>query len=289
MFKRLLFLLFLPLFFSCTKKEPPSEGKLSVLVTIAPYAYFVERIAGETIAVQTLIPPSMNIHTYEPTPKLVEMSTQAKVWFRIDEPFEKKIVQALLEKNPQQKIVNLQEGLPLLSSEDAVELGSCEAYAHGGEDLHTWLSPKLALRQAKVISETLIALFPENKELYQKNFNDLALDMKKLDRNLDTLVTPYKGDALLVSHPALGYFCHDYGLFQLSVECEGKEPRPKDVERILMQAKKYTVRCVFLQRGFNNRGAILIGKKLQLPIYQIDPYAKDYLKNMREIAKYISS
>ena len=259
------------------------------MVTIAPYAYFVERIAGNTVDVQTFIPPGMNLHIYEPSPKSVEAHANARVWFQIGEPFEKKVSQAFLEKNPDQKTVNLQTGLDISTGNDSVELSPCEGHHHHhtGADLHTWLSPKLALKQAQHISQTLIALFPEHREEYQKNFNKLALDLQILDRDIEEVLSPVKGRALLVSHSAFGYFCRDYGLVQLSVECEGKEPRPRDIQEILEKTKVYQVQCVFLQKGFNNRGATLIGEKLQLPIYRIDPYARDYLKNMRQIAGYI--
>jgi zinc transport system substrate-binding protein len=43
---------------------------------------------------------------------------------------------------------------------------------------------------------------------------------------------------VLVSHPAFGYFCKDYDLEQISIEVEGKEPRPKDVsEEYLIKLK----------------------------------------------------
>jgi len=204
-------------------------------------------------------------------------------------PLKKKIVKALEERDPNIHIVNLQEGLDLLSGDDATELTPCLGHArHAGRDLHTWLSTKLALKQSQMIADTLIALFPEHKESYQKNFNQLALDLQFLDRDLARLLAPYKGDAILVSHPALGYFCKDYDLIQLSIECEGKEPGPKDIEQILQKTEIYHVRCVLLQKGFSERGAMRIGTKLQLPIYRIDPYAKDYLKNMQQIAGYIA-
>lgn len=284
--RKLLLLLLIPLFFGCTKKEPVSE-KPNLLVTIAPYAYFVERIVGNTADVTTLVPPGVNLHVYEPTPRQVERALQALIWFRIEEPLETKVVQVFKEQKPETKIVNLQEGLDLLSDHEAVELSPCIGHHHD-KDLHTWLSPKFALKQAGVIAKNLIALFPENKALYETNFNQLSQDLRILDQTLSTVLKPYKGEAILVSHPALGYFCHDYDLIQLSVECEGKDPRPKDIEKILQKTRTYKVRCALLQAGFNNRGAMLIGEKLQLPIYQIDPYAENYLKNMQEIAGHIA-
>ena len=286
MFKKLALLLLLC--FSCTKKAPEENQKPTILVTLAPYAFVTEYIVGETAKVKTLIPPGMNIHIYEPKPRQVSETGQAAIWFQITEPFEKRIEKAFREKNPSMRFVNLQKGLDLLSPHSGVEFGSTCGHHHGSFDLHTWTSPRMLLQQSKTIADTLIALYPEHTTLYQKNFNNLALQLKTLDRNIEKMLTPFKGDAILVSHPALSYFCKDYGLLQISVECEGKDPRPKDIEKILAQAKNYTVRTVFLQQGFNNRGASLIGKKLHIPIHRIDPFAKDYLKNMLQIAEYIS-
>lgn len=280
MIKKLLFLLLLPLFAFAQAEKP------IVLVTISPYAYFVERIVGTTLQIQTLVPPEMNIHIYEPSPKLVKTSGEAKVWFRIDEPFEKKIVKAFAERSPKMQIVDLQEGVALLNEENLIR-ASCGHY-HGGKDLHTWASPKIALQQSQVIANTLMKLFPEHQDLYQRNFDRLSSDLKQLDQDLTSMLTPLKGEAILISHPSLGYFCRDYGLIQLSVECEGKDPRPKDVEQILQLANVYKVRCVLIQTGFNNQGAQFFASQLRLPMYRIDPYARDYLNNMRNIAGYIA-
>jgi len=279
MLKKLLSLLLIPLALFGQQSTLPAE-KPMVIVTIIPYAYFVQRIAGDTVQIQTLVPPGVNIHIYEPTPRQVEESGRAQVWFRIDEPLESRIIKAYKERNPKLKIVNLQEGLPL-------EHGSC-GHSDLGMDLHTWCSPRLALQQVKVIADTLISLFPEKQALYQNNFDALAADLNALDQELISTLSPYKGEAILISHPSLGYFCKDYGLIQLSVECEGKDPRPRDIEQLLSLARVYKVRCVLMQKGFNNRGAQYFSAKLKLPIYQIDPYAGDYLSNMRTMAGYIA-
>lgn len=267
----------------CSKSTSPPTAKPTVLVSIAPYAYLVEKIAGDTVSIHTLVPPKTNLHVYEPTPKEVQESIGAAVWFRIDEPMEKKVVEAIQEHNPEQLIVNLQEGLSLLGEDHDHELAPCGGH-HGDKDLHTWLSPTYVLAQAKQIATTLATLFPEHKGLYQEKGDELFTSLERLDHDLKKSLTPFRGDALLISHPSLGYFCHDYGLIQLSVECQGKDPRPKDIEELIRKTKTYRVRCVFLQQGFNNRGAELIGQKLGLPIYEIDPYDRDLIHTMRHLA-----
>lgn len=281
-----LFLAFALIFFGCSKPSTPPT-RPTVLATIAPYATFAKQIGGDTFDVQTLIPQGTNLHLYEPTPKALEKSGSAAIWFQIEEPFEKKITQVFREKNPSMRFVNLQKGLPLLSGHAEHTLGGC-SHQHGQYDLHTWTSPRLALLQAKKIADELIALFPEHEALYQRNFNHLAKDLQQLNEELTEKLAPFHGNAILLSHSAMAYFCKDYDLIQLAVECEGKEPRPKDLEKILEQAEVYTVQCALLQQGFNNQGALMIAKRLRLPYYRFDPFAPDYIENMRQIGDLIA-
>src|SRR5690606_2725851 len=95
------------------------------------------------------------------------------------------------------------------------------------------------------------------------------------------------GAAFLVSHPSLGYFCKDYGLYQISVECEGKAPKPKDLQTIIELAKEHHVRCLLMQANLPYKGASLIAKKLKIPSYDFDPYARNYMENIKKLAKII--
>jgi zinc transport system substrate-binding protein len=96
-----------------------------------------------------------------------------------------------------------------------------------------------------------------------------------------------KGEAILVSHPAFGYFCRDYNLVQLSIEYEGKEALPQKISNTLKQAENIPVRCVITQAQYSAKAAELIARKLQLPIFLLDPYAENYLENLQHLAALI--
>ncbi len=274
--------------FSCSKQHNDVDSTPKILVSIAPYESFVKAIAGDTVDVEVLIPAGVNIHTYEPTPKQVERAIAAKAWFRIDELFEKRIVRALKEKNESMELVNLQDGLTLLPSHDAIALGEHVCHHHGAEDLHTWLSPRIVTIQVEKIYDTLVSLFPEHEAMYEKNYHVLVNSLDSLDTHIASILAPYSDSVILVSHPAFAYFCHEYDLKQLSVECEGKDPKPRDVEAIFLQAERYHPRVAILQLGFNNRGAELIAKKLDIRTLTFNPYSADYLQNMTRLAEAIA-
>jgi len=273
-------LLFLILLAGCFAPASKSS-KPVVLVTIPPYAYFVEQIAGETVSIEIFVPAGANPHTYEPTPKQVEKFAQAKIWFRFGDPIEQKILPFLREKGIQG--INLSKGLPLITATEH----NCGDHVHEGKDLHVWLDPHLAIKQAKRIFEELSNVLPEHQKLFEQNYLQLAQRLGTLDQKIQAELLPFEGITLMVSHPALGYYCKRYGLHQLSIECEGKDPLPKQVAHVVQEAQDKDVKVIFIEPQYNNKGATLIAEKLQLPIYQIDPYALDYFHMMRDISKSI--
>ncbi len=283
---KILFSLLLILLSGCSKeKEPRSE----VLVSIPPYLYFVEALGGGQIQAISLVPSGANPHLYEATPKQVQKAKEAKVWIRLSESFEKKIATSLQEQNKELIVVNLADN-PNMSYlyESSCNCGH-HHHHHGAEskDLHIWLSLRLAKVQAEAIANALIEAFPEKKELIQENLVALQKRFSETDRVFTEKLLPYKGQAILVSHPAFGYFCRDYHLQQISIESEGKDPLPKQLDSILALAKSTSVRTVLTQAQYNNRGAELIAMQLNLPIHEVDPYSSDYIDNLEHIVHYI--
>jgi len=272
--------LFLILLGSCFAPSSNSSKPI-VLVTIPPYAYFVEQIAGDAVSIEIFVPPGANPHTYEPAPKQVEKFSKAKIWFRFGDPIEQKILPFLRERKV--KDIDLSKGIHLLTATEH----TCSDHVHEGKDLHVWLDPHLAIKQAKKIHEELSEAWPEHQKLFEQNYLHLEQRLETLDQEIKTELKPFEGVTLLLSHPALGYYCKRYGLYQLSVECEGKDPLPKQVAHVVQEAIDKEVKVIFIEPQYNNKGATLIAEKLQLPIYQIDPYALDYFQMMQDISKSI--
>ena len=272
-------LIFLLVIIGCTAPSK-KNSKPIILVTIPPYAYFVKAIAGDVVTTEIFVPPGANPHTYEPTPKQVEQFANAQAWFRFGDPIEEKILPFLREKKVLD--INLTAGMKLLGSD-------CHAdHQHDGDDRHVWLDPLLVITQIGMVTDELIKLFPEKQDLFSQNSEQLIEQLQQLNAEIVEALTPYQGSYLLLSHPALGYYCAQYGLHQLSVECDGKEPRPQQIAEIVQEASDHGVRMVLTEPQYNNKGATLIAQKLESPVYQIDPYAEEYFDMMRQITKLIT-
>jgi len=278
-------LLFIFLFLPFLGMAAPNSATPLVLVSIAPYKFFVERIAGDTVQVRTLVPTGRSSHTFEPTPKQAMDAGRADIWFRMGDSFEQQLIAALQSRNTKQVIVDLRDGVDLICVEpqDGKHHGCC-CHADGA-DLHVWLSARMAKIQAGTIANALSQRYPQNANLYQKHLEDFLKQLDALDQELGKILTPMKGKAIMVSHPAYAYLCRDYGLNQLPIEFEGKDPSPRQLTWLLKQARQTNVEVVYTQPQHSDKGARLIAQELGAFIVVLDPYAENYFENMREIAR----
>lgn len=257
--------------------------KPRVLVSVAPYRYFVQHIAGESVDVDLLVPEATSAHTFEPTPKQMIAASQAEIWFRIGEPFETKALQALKSANPKMDVVDLREGISLLH-------GSCKhahSEGHCGDDLHLWLSPKIAQIQAKTIVKGLSKRFPEKEKAFEQNLAVFLKSLVELDAFIFKMVEPVKNRVLMVSHPAYAYFCQDYQFTQLPIEFEGRDPTAKQLTDLLLRAKASKVSYILTQPQYSDKAARLIGAEIGAQLISLDPYSENYDATLRQIAETI--
>lgn len=285
MFKFLLFALTFAISCMQAAESAPTAASRYVLVSVAPYKFFLNRVAGDTVKVGLLVPAAASSHTYEPTPKQILEASSADLWFTIGESFECRILPALQARNPNLQAVDLRQGLDLIAaaSTNSCSHGCCKG--SGGEDLHIWLSLRQVEIQVRTIAAALSARYPENAQLYAHNAEQFIAELHTLDQQISTLLAPLKQRTILVSHPAYAYFCRDYNLEQLSIEFEGKDPSPQQLTKLLQQAKQKKIKAIFIQRQYSNKGAKLIATQLGAKLVMLDPYSENYLSAMREIAE----
>lgn len=276
-------LFIMPAFAADNKSDPRTHY---VLVSVPAHKFFVEKIAGDTAKVINMVPPGASSHTFEPTPKQMLIASKADIWFRIGEGFEPRAVAALQSHNPRMQLVDLREGLDLITDSH----GHVHCCCHEScQDLHIWLSPKMAKIQAGTIANALIALYPENKEKYETSLSTFKRELDALDQEIASELAPLKNRTIMVSHPAYAYLARDYNLKQLSIEFEGKDPTPQQLTKVLNQARSEHITKVFIQMQYNSKGARLIAKEIGAEVVNLDPYSENYYESLRQIAHSFAS
>jgi zinc transport system substrate-binding protein len=265
--------------------EGPAAGQepaVSVCVSIPPQAFFVERIGGEHVSVEVLVGPGQSPATYEPTPAQMALIDEADVFFRIGVPFENALMDRISASMPQLQVVDLRDGIEL----QPVGGGSAHA-EHGRLDPHTWLDPNLAAIQARTVSDTLARIDAGHSATYSANLEALLGDLEQADRDVAEMLAPFEGRDMFVFHPAFGYFARAYGLEQVPIEIEGKEPAPRELQGIIEMARREKLNAIFVQPQFSDASARAIAAEVDAQIVRLDPLARDYLSNLREMGRKI--
>ena len=250
-----------------------AEAHTHVLVSVAPQKFLVESIGGKNVSVEVIVPAGASPHTYEPTPKQLVSNRKGEIWFRLGEGFEDRLMKVLGKA----LVVDQREGLELIRA-------SCGC---GGDDPHIWLSPRLLQQEAEQIFEVLAAYDPEHRDVFKGNFERLLKELEELDREVGMRLAGAP-KTVLVSHPAFGYLCRDYGLSQLSIEMEGREPTPRYLTELIGKAQRLEIDTIYVQKQYSVKGAKRMASVLGARCIYLDPYAENVVENLKEIASAFS-
>jgi zinc transport system substrate-binding protein len=281
MFRGMVLLLFL--WTNVTAHAAP----LNVFVSILPQKYLAERIGGAHVQVSVLVGPGKSPETYEPTPRQMQALANAQVYFSLGSlAFERTWLTRAQSANPTMLHVRTDKDIVLRTWHEEEGGGhKHDHHAHELHDPHIWTAPLLALRMAATMRDGLQQADPAHQQAYADAYAVLAAELESLDAELSTLLAPLKGSRFMIFHPSLGYFADAYGLRQITIEEQGKEPGPKTLARLVTLAKKENIRVIFVQQQFGRKPAQAVAEAIKAEIIEIDPLAEDYHNNLREIAR----
>lgn len=252
-------------------KRPPE--KPLVFVSIAPQAYFVERIAGDAVNVAVLMPPAADHLNYDPRPSQMRELSRAGLYIRIGLPFETLKWGKIRSVNPEMRLVDGLEG-----TEGAGAKG----------DRHVWLSPRKVMPHAKAICAALVELLPGRAEDFELNLHALLEDLHLLDAELSALFEPVRGKGFWVYHPSWDYFADAYGIRQFAMEREGKKPGTRSFARRVAEAKASAIKVIFVEPSMSQGKVSSLAAELGAELRVLDPYARDYVDNLQAAGKAIA-
>ena len=261
---------------------------LNVFVSIVPQEAFVGNVGGERVDVHVLVPPGQSPATYQPTLQQMTALAEADVLFTIGVPFEKTLVPKIRRQLPDLRIVPTDRGVSkrtmVVSHHHEGDHDDDYGEAAGTPDPHIWLSPRRVKIQATTIADALIELDPGSAAAYRRNLKAFCAKLDAADARIAEALAPLRGRSFYVFHPAFGYFGDDYGLHQVAVEVEGKEPGARELAALIESARADGVRVIFVQRQFATKSARAVARAIGGAVVPLDPLASDYLANLERIA-----
>lgn len=263
--------------------QPP----LRVAVSVLPEAGIVERLGGDRVAVEVLVPPDRSPHTWEPTPQQLTRLADADLLITIGVPFEAVLLPRLARIAPRLPVVDGLTGIQRVPMESAA--GPAVGHDHAGApDPHVWLDAIRLETFAGTVAAALAAADPAGAAVYSQRLADLRIALAETDRAAAARLAPYAGRAILVFHPAYGYLTRRYRLRQIAVEVEGKEPSPRQLAALVELARAQGTRVLFVQPQLAGHTADAVAETIGGRIVTLDPLPEDPVAGIRAAADTIA-
>ena len=263
-------LLFLLITTSCTTSFKPKDQ--SIFVSIVPLKYIVEQIVAPGSSVEVLAPETASPESYEPTVRQIQALADARAYITtglID--FEQILLEKIPEAAPKTPVCNVSQPLELLHI----------AQKHA----HIWLSPRRVAVIGKEVADFLGKLEPDSAAIYRQRAEIFAARIDTLDHRFQRVAQEAKRKQFAIGHTALTYFADDYGLQQIAVEADGKEPSAMNIKQLVDSLQKADIRTVFFQPQTSDAATRAIVRELPNGrAIEFDPLAAEWMDNMSRLA-----
>ena len=276
-------------------------SKPEISVSIVPQKYFLEKIVKDKFDINVMVKAGSSPHTYEPKTSQMKSLNNSKLYFYTGIEFEKAWLEKFKKSAPNTLFIDSSANIQRIAMEEHSheEEKTHDKHKHDkkhdhedehdGLDPHVWLDPVLVKIQAKNIYDAVVLIDASNKDFYTKNYEEFIQELDVLDVKIKEILAPYSQKAFMVFHPSWGYFASRYNLEQISIEIQGKEPKPNELIELVKDAKKHEIKIVFVSPQFSQKSAKTIAQNIGGNVVAIDSLSEDWsndlIKTANEIAK----
>lgn len=297
MHKKLVYIFIFALIGACTPRQQADENTL--YVSILPLRSLVGEIVGDDFKIEVLVPPGASPETFEPTPRQFIGLNRAVMIFNVGLiDFETTLLSKIEDRG---KVVNLSQGIELTAGScshtcphakqavhDGHDTSHTETHSHAHSvDPHVWTSPRALQKMAENAYAAIRRAYPDSVK-YEANYKRLQADLQALDARTGEKIAQSGIEYFIIYHPALTYYARDYGIRQVAIEADGKEPSAKQLTQIIRQAREDGVRRILYQSQFPASAVEIIARDIDAEYVEVDPLREDAIANIDAITDIIT-
>ncbi|MDU5082126.1 metal ABC transporter solute-binding protein, Zn/Mn family [uncultured Tissierella sp.] len=260
-----------------TDHEEINSGRLKIITTLFPQYDFVKEIGKDKVDVNLLLPPGVESHSYEPTPKDMVDIKNADIFIYTGEymePWAKKIADNIEGYNL--IITDASEGVELLEGhgheedeheghENEEDENEDHAHDHSDKDPHIWLDPMYAQKMIDNITVALTKADKENKEFYIKNAEEYKKQLDLLDKEIAEALEKVNSKKVIYGgHSAFSYFARRYNLEFITPYngfSPNAEPTPKMIIELIKNIEDAGVKSIFYEELIDPKVAKIISSE----------------------------
>jgi zinc transport system substrate-binding protein len=265
--------LFLLLLTGCAAPEAPGE-RIRVAVSVAPQAEIVRRIGGDRVTVDSLVAPGASDEDLSLSPRKALALERIDLYVKVGHPafaIEGRYIDPFLASHPEIRVVDMSRGMDLILDD----------HGHEGGDPHVWVAPQTVAIAARNIAAALSGIDPQHAPEYRANLERFLRDVDRLDSEIRARLDGGRR-AFLVYHPSWGYFARQYGLEQIAIEAEGKEPGAVRLIGVIERARREGAKVVLVP--YPRESAQVLAEAIGGRTVTADPQSADWEGTLLRLA-----
>ena len=278
-----IFLSIITLLCSC-KGGDDNAAEKTIFVSITPLKMLVEEITCGDFPVEVLVPEGASPETYDPTARQLTEASQAQLLFSTGLiTFEQSLVDRIANK---ERVVDLSSGITLLAGCCTHNHSQSHMHHTHGIDPHIWTSPRALTTMVRTMHKRVMKLYPDSTK-YDVAASRLLERIEQLDTRCHEAITASEAEAFMIYHPAYTYYAHDYGISQISVEQDGKEPSPRQLALFAEDVERYDIKAILLQPQYSIDKVMPLAEECGIEVVVTDPLAADILSEIERVTTII--
>lgn len=243
----------------CSNNDIDSD-KPQVYTSFYALYDFTKEIAGDNVDVYNIVPAGTEPHDWEPTVQDMSNINNADVLF-----YNGLGMESWIDKVKSS----------LVSSEVRFEELSLGVQVdENGTDPHIWLDPQNVKIMCKNILDTLCEIDPDNKDIYEVNYNNYMVSLDNLDKLYTDTITNVYNKNIVVSHEAYNYLCNAYGLKQIAIDgiSADSEPSPDKMKYLIGFINENNIKYIFYEELVSQKTAEILAQETGTKLLPLNPF-----------------
>lgn len=278
-----IFILIIALLCSC-RGDNNNAAEKTIFVSITPLKMLVEEITCGDFPVEVLVPEGASPETYDPTARQLTEASQAQMLFSTGLiTFEQGLVERIAHK---ERVVDLSSGITLLAGCCTHNHSQSHMHHKHGIDPHIWTSPRALATMVRTMHKRVMKLYPDSAK-YDVAADRLLNRIEQLDARCEETIATSDVEAFMIYHPAYTYYAHDYGISQIAVEQDGKEPSPRQLAQLVDDVKLHNIKAILIQPQYSPDKVMPLAEECDIEVIVTDPLAADILSEIERVTTII--
>ena len=172
---------------------------------------------------------------------------------------------------PELPVTDASAGVELLCAEE--EHDHAHEHEHSDVNAHIWLDVQNAITMTNNLCEGMAQVWPEHRSALEANRDAYVLRLTALDSELETMLAPLQGKAIITFHEAFPYFANAYGIEIAAVI--NRDPSdalsPSQLAELVGTVRDLGFPPLFVEPQYSDLSARTLAAETGVAVYQLNP------------------